>query len=639
VVDDRLVDSRLSSALRTWLPEGRLLAGDVWRRRHAGIVRLALVQAVGVSLLALGRGTQPGTAAVIAVAIALPLLAAIAPGAGRPVRAAAATSSLMAASIALVHVMSGITEAHFHFFVMVGVVSLYQAWTPFGVALLAVLLHHGLIGTLHPHLVFGTVQAQHDPWLWAGVHGAYVLAASLAHLASWRLNEQQGLRDALTGLPNRVLLGEHTHRLLQRRGQQVSVLFCDLDDFKDVNDTRGHAAGDQLLVTVAERLRACVRPGDEVARLGGDEFAVVVAGTPRTARTVGERILTAMAAPVRVEGHSQSVRVSIGIADSATAGDRSHDTLLRNADLAMYLAKASGKNQLVVYADGMAQSARSRADLVGDLSQALAAGQLEVHYQATVTLADARTTGYEALLRWRHPVRGMIPPVDFIPLAEDNGLIADIGRWVLGEATRQAVAWSAEAGRPIEVAINLSPVQLTSDDVVRDVRDALAASGLPAGQLILEVTEGVLVREVAQVAGRLQELRDLGIRIAIDDFGTGYSSLAYLRQLPADVLKIDRSFVADLDGGGAATTLVSSILELARSLGLEVVAEGVETTAQRTVLEGLHCTYAQGYLFARPRPAAQQHPAGPVAGPPVAVRLPAGPAAPEPVAVGPVASV
>ncbi|MCV2490883.1 bifunctional diguanylate cyclase/phosphodiesterase [Geodermatophilus sp. YIM 151500] len=601
--------TRLTDRLIAVLPEGRLLPDEVWRRRHTIIVRVALAQAVVLGGVAPLRGEHPLAALVEALVVAAPLAVALlpSPSGGRAIRAAAATLSLMAGCVLFVYLMDGLTEAHFLFFVMVGLVSLYQDWVPFGVALSVVLTHHGLFGALFPHSVFGHADAHANPWLWAGVHGAFVLAASLAHLAAWRLNEQQGLTDPLTGLANRTLLVENADRLLADTAP-ISVLLVDIDDFKDVNDARGHALGDQLLVAVGERLRGCVHPGDVIARLGGDEFAVVVAAGPDAARGVGERMLQAMADPVLVAGRPLGVHVSIGLADTGSAGERNALTLLRNADLAMYLAKAAGGNRLVRYADGMAQAARTKVELLQDLAGAAAAGQLAVHYQPTIALDDGRTTGFEALLRWHHPTRGLVPPAEFVPLAEEGGHIVGIGRWVLGEATRQAAEWSRRAGRPIGIAVNLSPRQLADDDVVDAVGRALRDSGLPAGQLTLEVTEGVLVRDVDAVVEQLHALRALGVRIAIDDFGTGYSSLSYLRRLPADIVKIDRSFVHDLGTGGGSTTLVASIVELARSLRLEVVAEGVETPAQRQLLETLACSHAQGYLFGRPAPAEEHDP-------------------------------
>ncbi|MGY1780869.1 putative bifunctional diguanylate cyclase/phosphodiesterase [Geodermatophilus sp. SYSU D01036] len=599
--------------LRRALPEGRPLPDEVWQRRHTLLLRLAAVQAVVIGVVAVARGWSPAAAVGAALAVAYPLSFSLLPNAGRTLRAAGVTGSLLAASVLLVHACDGLTEAHFHFFVVVGLVSLYQDWVPFGLALVVVIGHHGAIGTLFPHSVFDHEAAYRDPWLWALVHGGFVLAASLAHLSSWRLNERQGLHDPLTGLANRTRLLQTTAALLARRTGPVSVLFLDLDDFKDVNDTRGHAAGDVLLTTVSDRLRACVREGDEVGRLGGDEFAVVVDGGADEAAAVGERVLAALAEPVDVGGRPLAVHVSIGVADTATAGDRRPGTLLRNADLAMYRAKALGKNRLVRYVPGMAEAAEDEVTLLQDLAAAVRADQLEVHYQPTVDLADGRTTGYEALLRWHHPERGLVPPAEFVPLAEASGAIVEIGRWVLERAVGQAAAWTAEAGRPIGIAVNLSPRQLADDDVVALVSAVLAASGLPAAQLTLEVTEGVLLRDVDRVAGQLCALRELGVRIAIDDFGTGYASLSYLRRLPADVLKIDRSFVQDLGGDVRATALVASMIELAHNLRLEVVAEGVETSEQHAVLGGLACSHAQGFLFGRPLPAPAHDPAQPAA--------------------------
>ncbi|MBB2903194.1 diguanylate cyclase (GGDEF)-like protein [Kineococcus radiotolerans] len=593
------------------LPRGRMLPDEVWQRRHRAIVRVAGLQALVLVLF--GAFSAQGVAASLAggLLVAAPLLLALPPSSSRKLRSGAASVSLFLASTVLVQFWSGQTEAHFHFFVMVGLVALYQDWVPFSVGLLIVVVHHGLLGTLFPGEVYDHHAAMTHPWRWMVIHAGFVLAASATHLTSWRLNEQQGLRDALTGLANRTQLSEFLTRVLSRR-DQVGVLFVDLDDFKNVNDSRGHAAGDQLLLAVAERLRACVRGSDLVARLGGDEFAVVIHGGAAPARRVGERFLASLAQPVDVDGQPLHVHASLGTADTATlCGTLSElDTateLLRNADLAMYWAKAAGKNRLVAYSPGMSQAAHDKASLREDLAHALDAGQLEVHYQATVDFRKdnglAQPKGYEALLRWHHPERGTVPPLEFIPLAEASGDILAIGAWVLRTATAQAATWSTERGYPVSVAVNLSAVQLASDDILHTVREALRENDLRPHQLTLEVTESVLVDDLEAVSARLAQLRAAGVLVAIDDFGTGYSSLSYLRRLPVDTVKIDRSFVTDLAHGGSATTLVASIIELARSLGLDVVAEGVETEQQAQVLRELSCTYAQGYLYARPQPA------------------------------------
>jgi diguanylate cyclase (GGDEF)-like protein len=616
------VIERLRTGLTGLLPEGRRLPAPVWQRRHRMILVLGLAQALLLGVFAELSGHGPWIAGDVTLIVAMPLLPAALPELNRKIRAAAATTSLMLGSVALVQLWTGVTEAHFSFFVMVGVVSLYQDWLPFGIGLLIVILHHGVMGTLMPHAVFGSHAAQGDPWLWAGIHGAFVLAASLAHLASWRLNEQQVLQDRLTGLANRTQLEERLTRLLAGE-EPVTLLLLDLDDFRDVNDSRGHAAGDAVLIEVADRLRGCVRSGDLLVRLGGDEFAVVVADTPAVARAVGERVLTTLVRPVALpDGSTVTVTGSIGVASPADRAEQTTGALLRNADLAMYLAKSRGRNGLAVYADGMAEDARRRSDLQRDLGVATDDGQLRVFFQPVVRVSDGTTAGHEALVRWEHPERGLVPPVDFIPLAEETGLINGIGRWVLTEAVRQGAAWSTQYRRPLRMSVNLSPRQLFDGDVPALVEQVLADTGFPPGLLTLEVTEGVFVHDVDRVIGELDRLRALGVRIAIDDFGTGFSSLSYLRRLPADVLKIDRSFVTDLAAGGSSRSLVASIMELARTLGLDVIAEGVETEPQRRALEDLGCGLAQGYLFAPPRPAGDCVPVLTPAGSPLVVPRP-----------------
>ncbi len=407
------------------LPEGRLLPPDVWARRHRAIMQVAGVQAVALLIAftvqahlvddtaSAGHAGHAGqsplahaTGALLGpLLVAAPLVLACHGRFTRKIRSGAAAASLFLASAALVHLAGGITEAHFHFFVMVGLVALYQDWVPFGIGLAITVGHHGILGSLHPRDVYGTEAAVHDPWLWAAVHGGFVLAASATHLASWRLNEQQGLRDALTGLANRTLLGEVLERRLTAGGP-VSVLFIDLDDFKDINDTRGHPVGDHVLQVVAERLRTCVRADDLVARLGGDEFAVVVGAPTAAAHQMAERVLRAVQEPILMHGYQLYLSASIGVADTFTAsGVATAQDMIRNADLAMYLAKAAGKRELVVFREGMDDAVKAKAQLTADLAVALDAGDMHVHYQPTVGLTDGTATGFEALVRWRHPTR------------------------------------------------------------------------------------------------------------------------------------------------------------------------------------------------------------------------------------------
>jgi diguanylate cyclase (GGDEF)-like protein/PAS domain S-box-containing protein len=416
----------------------------------------------------------------------------------------------------------------------------------------------------------------------------------------------QAFHDPVTNLANRALFVERVRHALSRSrrdGDGVAVLFMDLDDFKTVNDSLGHAAGDAVLLEVAKRLDACVRASDTAARFGGDEFAIVledVAG-PQNAADTAERILESLEAPLRVDGKEIYIGASLGI--SVVSGDPvvDADELVRNADAAMYIAKRDGKGGYRIFEPAMHEGVLERLELRADLQRALAAGQLELHYQPVVRLADGTVTGVEALLRWRHPERGIVPPDVFIPLAEEMGLIVPIGRWVLREACRQARQMQTllAATVPLTMAVNLSVKQLQHSDIVADVADALAESSLPACCLTLEITETVMMTDTETSLQRLHDLKSLGVRLAMDDFGTGYSSLSYLSRLPVDVIKMDRSF---LSAGASPQTsaLASAVVGLGETLQLEVVAEGIEYEEQWTGLRELGCDLGQGFLFARP---------------------------------------
>jgi diguanylate cyclase (GGDEF)-like protein len=423
---------------------------------------------------------------------------------------------------------------------------------------------------------------------------------------------RQAYSDALTGLPNRVLFQARVEQALRQQGRTqngVALLFCDLDGFKAVNDVQGHAAGDHLLKVVAARLTQCVRPYDTVARLGGDEFAVLLTGpeVEQVAVEIAERIAALIAEPIPLPDRSAHVGTSIGLAVS-TAWVSDADTLLRQADLAMYEAKRRATGSWMRFEPGMLAELAERAEIENDLRLASANRQLAVVYQPLRDIATGRLVGAEALLRWRHPKRGFIPPDRFIRIAEQIGLIGQLGTWVLTEACRAAKRWQdavTEADPAAEhvfhVSVNISARQL-HEGLVDDVRRVLAETGLPASSLLLEVTETVLMERVDEAVALLRELRKLGVRLAVDDFGTGYSSLSYLARFPVDVLKIDRSFVERLGKQDDADELVRMIIGLGRALNLRIVAEGVETAGQLDALRSMGCDVAQGFLFMRPVP-------------------------------------
>jgi diguanylate cyclase (GGDEF)-like protein len=411
------------------------------------------------------------------------------------------------------------------------------------------------------------------------------------------------LHDSLTGLPNRALILDRIDQMLARSRREhtpVAVLFLDLDNFKDVNDTLGHAAGDQLLAGVAARLVSATRQEDSVGRLGGDEFVVLAEGASLAAgaEMVAERILDVMATPFEITGSDAplTVTASIGIAEGRRT---TPDELLRDADIALYQAKAAGKKCAVVFVPAMQEAVDDHRNLEADLHAALEAQQFFLLYQPTFDLSSGAFTSVEALLRWRHPTRGVILPDDFIPALEASGLIVPVGRWVLEEACRQGAAWQRQ-GHRVTVSINISAKQLDRDQIVADVHAALTESGFDPALCVLELTETTLMHNVDDTVGRLTLLKALGVRLAVDDFGTGYSSMAYLRQFPIDVLKIDRSFVSGITDTTEAVALVHAMVQLGKALGLETVAEGVENEGQRVQLAAENVDTAQGFLFARP---------------------------------------
>src|SRR5437588_5158538 len=416
----------------------------------------------------------------------------------------------------------------------------------------------------------------------------------------------QAFHDALTELPNRALFLDRLGQALARRGRHGSltaVLFLDLDRFKWINDSLGHAAGDQLLVQVAARLTSATRSGDSVARFGGDEFVVLCDELEGEweARAIAERLDAALGDHFGVEGRDMTVTASIGIVTTASASGATADSLLRDADAAMYRAKERGRDRIESFQGGMRALALERLEVEADLRRALERGELRVFYQPIVRLSGAAMLGVEALVRWEHPERGLVLPAEFIPVAEETGLIGPLGAFVLNESCQQVAAWNrANPERaPLSVAVNLSARQMSAADLTRLVLTALNESGIEPGLLCLEITESVLMEDVGASRNVLQSLKELGVRLGIDDFGTGYSSLLYLRRFPVDFLKVDRSFVSGLGQNSEDGAIVAGVLGLAHALGVEAIAEGVEQPEQADKLAGLGCELAQGFLWSK----------------------------------------
>ena len=416
--------------------------------------------------------------------------------------------------------------------------------------------------------------------------------------------EHMAQHDALTGLPNRAQLRVRLEEAFARarRGEPFAVLCLDLDRFKAVNDTLGHPVGDELLRAVTARLRGLVRETDTVVRLGGDEFAIVqtIVEQPDAATALARRLIAELGAPYEIEGHQVVVGASVGIA-LAPADGGSADTILKSADLALYRAKGEGRGTWRFFEPEMDARMQERRRLELDLRRALVDGEFQLHYQPLIRVASRRIIGFEALVRWVHPDRGMVSPADFIPLAEETGLIIQLGEWVLREACAEAAKWPDH----VTVAVNVSAVQFGNPRLVDAVADALARSGLPGERLEIEVTETIMLQDNVTTLAMLHRLRGLGVRISMDDFGTGYSSLSYLRSFPFDKIKIDQSFVRDLEKRGDARAIVRAISGLGGSLGMRTTAEGVETPEQFERLRADGCTEAQGYLFGRPMPGPQ----------------------------------
>jgi diguanylate cyclase (GGDEF)-like protein/PAS domain S-box-containing protein len=442
--------------------------------------------------------------------------------------------------------------------------------------------------------VIGAVIVFHD------VSAARAMSQQMTHSAQ---------HDVVTNLPNRMLLNDRISQsisLARRQHRPLAVLFLDLDRFKYINDSLGHAIGDQLLQSISKRLLATVRNSDTVSRQGGDEFVILLSeiSHPEDAATSARKILLSLNVPHSIEGHDLDIAGSMGISIYPGDGEDA-ETLIKNADTAMYHAKESGRNNFQFFKPEMNRQAVERQSLEGGLRHAVERGEFLLHYQPKINLFTGQITGAEALIRWQHPDRGLISPAQFVPIAEDCGLILPIGRWVLREACKQARAWQ-DAGLPFKrVSVNVSATEFRAKTFLEDVRAILRETGLEACYLDLELTEGVLMQNAKSSASSLRELKRMGVHLAVDDFGTGYSSLSYLRQFPIDVLKIDQSFVRQISDDPNDSAIVRAIIDMGKNLKKRVIAEGIETQKQLALLQSWHCTEGQGYLFSRPVPAAQ----------------------------------
>jgi diguanylate cyclase (GGDEF)-like protein len=602
--------------LATWLPRGQTLPESHWRVRHRAVTWLLLAHAVVFAVVglflhlpALDLLTDVGVPALGAFAASRRSL-------GRGARSGIAAVSLMLTSAVVVHLMNGSTEAHFHFFVMIPVVALYEDWVPFGLAVAVVLVHHGLVGTVDPKAVYDHGSAVQHPWRWAFVHAAFFASACVGAIINWKLHEEarsaeqsltarvrhQAHHDPLTGLPNRAQLLDHAADLLadpSRRKQPVAVLLVDLDRFKDVNDVLGHASGDVLLSRVGPLMATAVRDGDMLCRLGGDEFAAVLVGADEeTAIRVAKRLLELISVTMDIDGVLLNVEASVGIAVTSSLEVNDIDALMQHADIAMYTAKRA-RCGFAVYEADQATSTRERLNLLGEMRQALVRDEFVLHYQPKVGLPDNRLLGVEALARWQHPTRGLLQPGEFIPAAESTGLIVPFTLHVLRMALQQVSLWQ-DGDTPISVAVNLSPRCLAEVDLPLQILALLAMYNVEPSLLELEITENTLAHDPDRALATLTALHNAGISISIDDFGTGYSSMSYLKRLPVSELKVDRSFVSGMLANVDDGILVRSVVDLGHNLGLTVVAEGVEDQETLDALTAVGCDVAQGFYLGRP---------------------------------------
>jgi diguanylate cyclase (GGDEF)-like protein/PAS domain S-box-containing protein len=736
---------RIATTIRGVLPRGQTLPAEAWARRHRAMLWILWAHVLALPAFSLLRGSDVGTSLASALPIALAGGAAMLERADRRARSVAVVFGLLTASAVLVAAWDGQIEAHFHFFVMIAVLALYEDWLPFGLAVAYVVAEHGVLGAIAPHSVY---DHGGNPWGWAVVHGLFVLGAVAASVVTWRLNEDmrarmgeahareqetaerfqfafesgvsgmaitnpdgrfvkvnralcemtgyaahelvaldfqsithpedlvadldqqralldgtvdvyktekrylhrdghevwvqmgvtavreedgrvqyfvaqthdvttrrrfeeelahRALHDPLTSLPNRALFVDrlrHALVRLRRHSGEVAVLFLDLDRFKLVNDGMGHAVGDAVLLEAASRLSATARAEDTVARFGGDEFTILCEDAgEEEARLVAQRILTAFAQPFEHDGREFHLSASVGVrvTDDPSA---TPDSLLRDADIALYAAKEHGRARAEVFDSQTRMHGIDPLATEQALRLAMRRGELCLHYQPEVDLTTSRIIAVEALVRWQHPERGLVAPGEFIPVAEQSGLIVPLGEWVLREACDQLSAWrrAGSVADDVRVAVNVSARQLSDPQLPLTVAAALSSAGLDPAALCLEITESAVIQDAELALANVHALKQQGVFVALDDFGVGFSSLSQIRALPpVDMIKVDRSFTAGLGRNDSDGAVVTAVLTLARSLGLMAVAEGIENVDQIGLLRGLGCEVGQGFHFSRPQ--------------------------------------
>lgn len=591
-------------------------------RMFAWLLAAEWIGMIGAALMLSPRvwnGNQSGVhphlwAAILAgPAFILPAIALAVLWPSRQITRHTIAAAQILVSILLIDITGGRIETHFHIFGSLAFLACYRDWRVLLTASALTAADHVVRGVWLPETVYGIITV--SPWRWVE-HAWWVLfedcflfisiGQSTREMRAVSVSKAQlytgAYHDVLTGLANRRLLKESFDSGSQTgTGSMRALLFIDLDRFKQANDTLGHTVGDKLLKLVSSRLSAAVTSGDTLARIGGDEFVVLMEDVRSEAETTeaASRFLGALSSPFDVEGHELLLSASIGISLSPEHGT-DLPTLQERADRAMYVAKSRGRNQYAVFSSEVARHEDRLQEIGRDLFHAQTRDELQLHFQPLIE-SDGKLAGFEALLRWTHPVHGSIPPADFIPLAERSGLIIPIGDWVLREACRACKTWQRAGQRPVGVAVNVSAIQFERSDFPERVAGILGEFSMTASLLTLELTESVLIRDVARTRRQLAGLRASGIRIALDDFGTGYSSLSYLTTLPADTIKLDHSFVNREFSNASA--VLESVIEMAHRVGLRVVGEGVETSAQQERLSGMRCDEMQGYYFSRPMPA------------------------------------